>query len=263
MATLFSGLHHSMLHWTPGKGGKPTLGDDRRPRLPELLQTAGVQTASVRTVTMMHPRQGIVRGFDEEFRRDKLDGDERTLSHQVADKVIERLRRQGPEPLFFYTHLMDPHDPYETYGKPAASPFAAYLMEVSVADANVGRIRRAIAELGLRHRTALIIGADHGEGFGEHRIFTHGKAIYDVMVRVPSTRVLLMEKPSHKAMLFGDGLKVMKRSGAFELYDVLRDPQENDNLWDQLGDEGPRRLALLDAYVKAHSKSRADFDRED
>ena len=48
-----------------------------------------------------------------------------------------------------------------------------------------------------------------------------------------------------------------------EAYDVLRDPEENDNLWDQLGDEGPRRLALLDAYVKAHSKSRADFERED
>jgi len=173
---------------------------------------------------------------------------------------------------------------------------------VSVADENVGRIRRAITELGLERRTALIIGADHGEAFGEHRIFTHGKAFYDVLVRVPllveipgvtprtvddfvalmdvgptvldlfgvptpgyfmaetltpyllgrrgdPNRIILMEKPTQRAMLFPDGLKVMERRGACELYDVRRDPDEKDDLWARLGDESQRRLALPDAYV--------------
>jgi arylsulfatase A-like enzyme len=317
LATLFTGVHFSMLNWTAKKGGRLTLENDERPRLPELLQDAGVQTVSVRTVTMMNPRLGIVRGIGEEFRREARTSNQRSHSDQVADQVIERLRRQGPEPLFLYTHLLDPHDPYETYGKPAASQFEAYLMEVSVADENIGRIRRAISELGLKARTALIIGSDHGEGFGEHRIYTHGKSFYDVMVRVPlmlevpgveprtvddfvalmdlaptvldffrvptpgswmaesltpflagrrsdPTRMVLMEKPKHKAMLFSDGLKVMKRRGVYELYDVLRDPDENHNLWEELGEEGPRRLGLLDAYVRAHAKRRAaDSDRDD
>ena len=317
MATLFTGVHFSMLNWTTKKGRRLTLENDERPRLPELLQDAGVQTVSVRTVSMMDPRNGIVRGFDEEFRREEPTSNQSTRSDQVADQVIERLRRQGPEPLFLYTHLLDPHEPYETYGRPAASPFAAYLMDVSVADGNIGRIRRAISELGLKARTALIIGSDHGEGFGEHRIYTHGKSFYDVMVRVPvmleipgveprtvddfvalmdlaptvldffrvstpgswmsesltpflagrrgdPTRMVLMEKPKHKAMLFSDGLKVMKRRGVYELYDVRRDPDENHNLWEELGEEGPRRLGLLDAYVRAHARRRGgDSDGDD
>jgi arylsulfatase A-like enzyme len=316
MATLFTGVHFSMLNWTR-QGRRRTLENDERPRLPELLQNAGVQTVSVRTVTMMDPRQGIVRGFGEELRRKGRSSNRRSNSDGVADRIIERLRRQGPEPLFLYTHLLDPHDPYETYGKPAASQFAAYLIDVSVADENIGRIRRAISDLGLKARTALIIGSDHGEGFGEHRIYTHGKSFYDVMVRVPMmieipgvesrtvddfvalmdlaptvldffrvptpgswvaesltpflagrrgdpTRMVLMEKPTHKAMLFSDGLKVMKRRGAYELYDVRRDPEENHNLWEELGEEGPRRLGLLDAYVRAHAGRRgSDSDGDD
>jgi arylsulfatase A-like enzyme len=205
---------------------------------------------------------------------------------------------------------MDPHDPYETYGKPARSKFEAYLMEVAVADENLGRIRKAIDQLGLKRRTALIIGSDHGEAFGEHRLYTHGKAFYDVMVHVPMmielpnaeprtvkdfvslmdlaptvldlfgiptpgswmaesltpfltggrgdpNRLILMEEFSQSAMLFPDGLKVMKRRGALELYDVLRDPKEDHNLWDERGDEGPKRLELLEAYVRTHARKRA------
>jgi hypothetical protein len=56
-------------------------------------------------------------------------------------------------------------------------------------------------------------------------------------------------------MLFPDGLKVMKRASALEIYDVLRDPQENNDLWEKLGAEGRRRLALLETYINAHAKS--------
>ncbi|HEX6765432.1 MAG TPA: sulfatase-like hydrolase/transferase, partial [Polyangiaceae bacterium] len=284
------------------------------PRFPELLRKAGVQTVGGLSVTMLQPRKAIARGFDEKLRTRTDAPDERSRSDASTSRIIERLRAQGPEPLFVYTHFMDPHDPYETHGKPAASKFDAYLLEVSVADENIGRIRRAIAELGLGRRTALIIGADHGEGFGEHRIFTHGKSVYDVLVRIPlmieipgvaprtvddfvalmdvgptvldlfgvptpghvmaetlvpylvgrrgdPNRVFLMEKATQSAMLFPDGLKVMDRRGAYELYDVRRDPDENDDLWERLGDESERRLALLQAYVRTHA-GRGDSSAE-
>jgi hypothetical protein len=316
MATLFSGMHGSMLNWT-ARGPLLTLERDRHPRLPELLREGGVDTATVRTVTMLDPRQGIARGFGKSLRRARSDDGGRVTSDEVASAIIDRLRKHGRGPLFVYTHLMDPHAPYETRGKRVKSEFEAYLLEVSVADAAVGRIREAIRELGLAHRTALIIGSDHGEGFGEHRLFTHGKAFYDVMVHVPLMvelpgveprtvndfvslmdvgptvldlfglptpgawmgetltpflagrrgppgRPVLMEKPGQSAMLFADGLKVMKRRGAYELYDVLRDPGEHENLWNERGEEGPRRLALLEAYVRAHAPAkRSSFDRGD
>lgn len=311
LATLFSGRHYSMLNWTRSRSGRrPTLKDDLRPRLPELLSKAGVQTVVGMTVSMVEPKEGIARGFTEEL-RERPGVKYRTHGDEITDLIIERLRRHGPEPLFIYTHLLEPHDPYDTYGKPAKSKFDAYLIEVSVADENVGRIRRAVAELGLKRRTVFVIGADHGEGFGEHRIHTHGKALYDVLVHVPlmieapgvaprtvddfvmlmdigptvldifgvptpgewvsetltpflrgrrgdPSRVLLMEKYSHKAMLFPDGLKVMKRRSAYELYDVLRDPEEKENLWDARSEEGKRRLGLLEAYVEAHSRAETD-----
>jgi membrane-anchored protein YejM (alkaline phosphatase superfamily) len=295
-----------MLNWS-GKRYQ-TLERERRPRFPELLQKAGVETVGALSVTMLQPRAGIARGFGERLRgRDKA---EDPADEDVADRIVERLRKQGPGALFIYTHLMEPHDPYDTHGRLAASKFDAYLIEVSVADEKVGKIRRAISELGLARRTALIIGSDHGEGFGEHRIFTHGKAFYDVLVRVPLMievpgvaprtvndfvplmdvaptvldllrvptpghfmaetltpyllgrrgnphRLVLMESPTQRAMLFPDGLKVMERRGALELYDVLRDPDEKDDLWSELGDEGPRRLALLRAYVQTHASRRA------
>jgi hypothetical protein len=306
MATLFTGLHQSMLRWTTKRGRRLSLEREQRPRFPELLQKAGVQTVGGLSVTMLQPRQAIARGFEERLRTGKDEPTERSRSDAITRRIIERLRAQGPEPLFLYTHFMDPHDPYETHGRPVKSKFDAYLVDVSVADESVGRIRRAIAELGLGQRTALIISADHGEGFGEHRIFTHGKSFYDVLVRVPlmvelpgvaprtvddfvalmdvgptvldlfgvptpghfmaetltpyfvgkrgdPNRVILMEKPTERAMLFPDGLKVMDRRGAYELYDVRRDPDEKDDLWERLGDESQRRLALLHAYVRAHA----------
>lgn len=305
MATLFTGMHQSMLRWTTKRGRRLSLEREERPRFPELLQKAGVRTVGGLSVTMLQPRQAIARGFDERLRTRK-EADERSKSDSLTGHIIERLRAQGPEPLFLYAHFMDPHDPYETHGKRAKSKFDAYLIEVSVADENVGRIRRAIAELGLARRTALIVSADHGEGFGEHGIFTHGKSPHDVLVHVPlmieipgvarrtvddfvalmdvgptvldlfgvptpghfmaetltpylvgergdPNRLILMEKASQRAMLFPDGLKVMDRRGAYELYDVRRDPEEKVDLWERLGNESQRRLALLQAYVRAHA----------
>ena len=76
---------------------------------------------------------------------------------------------------------------------------------------------------------------------------------YLVGKRGDPNRIILMEKASQRAMLFPDGLKVLDRRGAYELYDVRRDPHEKDDLWERLGDESQRRLALLQAYVRAHA----------
>ncbi|HEY8947165.1 MAG TPA: sulfatase, partial [Polyangiaceae bacterium] len=313
LSTMLTGRHQSMLTWSRGKGWrKIALQNDHGSRLGELLRKGGVATVTAETVSMLLPPVGLARGFTEILAAP----DETkywTKCVEVTELLIERLRRHGSGPLFFYTHFLEPHAPYETYGKPAKSKFDAYLIEISVVDEMIGRIRRAIKSLGLKKRTALIISADHGEGFGEHRIYTHGKALYDILVHVPllvelpglkprtiedfvlvmdvaptvldlfglptpgnwmaqsltpllagsggsESRPLLMELSAHRAMLFPDGLKVMKRRGTYEIYDVRRDPEELHNLWDELGDESKRRLGLLDAYVHAHT---ADPDEEE
>jgi len=249
------------------------------------------------------PRFGIVRGFDEQLDRTaELD---RPRTEEVVDQAIERLRHQGPGPLFFYTHILDPHAPYHRYGAQVDTEYEAYLLEVSLADKHVGRLRKAVRELGLSDRTALIVGSDHGEGFGEHGVFHHNKTLYEVMVHVPlmvempgvkprvvdqfvslmdaaptildlfhvptpgnwmadsllpflaggridPNRVIFMDKQNESAMLFPDGLKVIRRGGVEELYDVRKDPTEADNLWDSMGDEARRRMGLMQAYTDVH-----------
>lgn len=316
LAALFAGRHYSMLNWNWSRSrGRPTLERDLEPRLPELLQRAHVKTATfVAVEKMLVPRIGIVRGFDEQF-DESPDLGEIPRTQEIVDQAIERLRRHNSEPLFLYSHIIDPHAPYYRRGAKVDSEHDAYLVEVALSDRHVGRLRKAIRELGLADRTALIIGSDHGEGFGEHGVFHHNKTLYEVMVHVPlmieipgvkprvvddfvslmdmgptifdlfhvptpgwwmadslvpvlkggrmdPNRVILMEKPKEKAMLFPDGLKVISRGSAEEIYDVLKDPDEQDNLWDSLGEESRRRMGLLRAYIDLQS-GRSDAGEED
>jgi arylsulfatase A-like enzyme len=70
----------------------------------------------------------------------------------------------------------------------------------------------------------------------------------------PADRPILMEKPTEFALLFPDGVKVMlkTRPVSEEIYDLSNDPDEENDLRDQLGAEGDRRVALARAYVAAH-----------
>jgi len=190
LAALFTGRHLSMLTWNFESRSRPTLELDTLPRLPELLNPHGVATVTAVTLPdMMVPRIGIVRGFSEEFRKQEDAGKGGT--RQAIDNAIERLKNHGSGPLFFYAHLIDPHQPYQKHDKRAKSPHEAYLGEVTFTDEHVGRLRRAVREFGLAERTVFIVSSDHGEAFGEHGLKYHNKPLYDVMVHVP----LMVECP--------------------------------------------------------------------
>jgi arylsulfatase A-like enzyme len=134
---------------------------------------------------MLVPRIGIVRGFQEEFvKREGKGMGGGTV--QVINHLIERLEDPGPGPLFYFTHLIDPHVPYRKHGKKKPkTEYQAYLGEVTFSDRHLGRLMNAVKELGLEDRTVLIVTSDHGEAFGEHGLFTHNKPLYEVMVHVP------------------------------------------------------------------------------
>jgi hypothetical protein len=299
-----------MLRWNYASRARPTLERDPLPRLPELLGPHDITTVTgVSLPNMLVSRYGIVRGFDEEFVKEDGVGKKGTV--QVIDHAIERLKRQGPGKLFYFTHLIDPHQPYYKHGSEELPPHEAYLGEVTFADAHLGRLRRAIQELGLAHRTALIVSSDHGEGFGEHGIYFHNKALYEVMVHVPlllelpgisprvidahvslmdvgatvldlfgvprpgywmseslvpqlvgrkpdPARPIYMERMNEQALLFGDRIKVLLRGKprSEEIYDLSRDPDEEDDLRESLGAEGDRRVALVRAFTAAHGTTK-------
>lgn len=128
-----------------------------------------------------------------------------------------RLRRIAP-PRHLYLHFMEPHGPFEPpeefarriAGPPPAGvsvasanermwtvPFTA-LSEAEVRylaalyDAEVAALDHGLRELfdelgsrGLLDRAVVVITADHGEEFGEHRGMGHGATLFDEVLRVP------------------------------------------------------------------------------
>ena len=87
--------------------------------------------------------------------------------------------------LLLWVHLFEPHEPYVAH---AAHDFGErdidrYDGEIAFADAGIGRIVAAVRSR--RPETVVIVTADHGEEFGEHRGRYHGTTVYEEQVRVP------------------------------------------------------------------------------
>lgn len=115
---------------------------------------------------------------------------------RIADKVKRRLRELAASKQKFalWTHFFDPHSRYMTHpeqhreGK--LSLEEKYDGEVQFADEYVGAVLDELRALGLDKDTAVVVWADHGEAFGEHkfegeRMYFHGQTLYDELLRVP------------------------------------------------------------------------------
>jgi hypothetical protein len=99
---------------------------------------------------------------------------------------VERyLGEAGSGPLFVWTHMFSPHEPYEARPEHAFGDrdVDRYDAEIAYADATLGKI--AAAFLAKRPRGVLLLTADHGEEFGDHGGRYHGTSVYEEQVRVP------------------------------------------------------------------------------
>lgn len=147
---------------------------------------------------------------------------EYTDATTVTDQGVSWLREAGSErPFFLWLHYMDPHGPYvppDPYSRAFPEPRAArpvpvdlipayqrqvpaggsdpiddlafylaqYDREVLYFDDELGRLRRQLEEMGLLDNTVIVLTADHGESFDEHRYYLeHGKLSYQPTVHVP------------------------------------------------------------------------------
>jgi len=170
----------------------PALREDV-PTLAERLKSEGFATAGFVSSVVLSKQSGLARGFDtfsDQF--DVGGGDERPLDAvqrrgdlPTAEAIawIET-RRDSRE--FVWLHLYDPHDPFEP-PEPYASRYAdrPYDGEVSWSDELVGRLDAALARLGMRDQTLLVVTSDHGEGLGEHGEEFHGYFVYESTLAVP------------------------------------------------------------------------------
>lgn len=106
------------------------------------------------------------------------------LARDVVATMIARLRETPERAMFFYTHLEDPHAPYDLGGK-GEDDRESYLKEVETVGKAIADLRSALESSDFAGRAVLIVSADHGEFFGEHGYYYHGRTLYDDVVRVP------------------------------------------------------------------------------
>jgi arylsulfatase A-like enzyme len=169
-ATMLSGL----LPWQHGVRDNVSPGElPATPLLAEVLKAQGFATGAFVSSIVLSPQAGLGRGFDvfsdemaaaagARFMNTLQRPGDRTLGE--AQRWLEG--RRGAGRLFAWIHLYEPHDPYEP-PEPYASRFARrpYDGEVAWADDLVGRLDGALARLGLRDDTLLVVTRTTGRGW--------------------------------------------------------------------------------------------------
>jgi choline-sulfatase len=156
------------------------------PLLSERLRDAGYATAAFVSGYPLEARFGLDRGFShyDDTLPEGQQGWVERRAEGTTKAALDWLAKQQ-EPFFAWVHFYDPHDPYDpprVFWQPG--PRGGYDGEVTYVDHWVGQLfagAKSKAPAGL----LTVLGADHGEGLGEHRENTHGYFVYDSTVLVP------------------------------------------------------------------------------
>ncbi|HEU4407556.1 MAG TPA: sulfatase [Polyangiaceae bacterium] len=170
--------------------------------LAERLQAAGVRTLSVQAHWYFDKCCGLSRGFDvvDMSAFPGAGAQAETDTSRTSDKLTDAAIRRLGDPanhagrFFAWVHYPDPHADYlrhpdvPDFGKAGRGP---YDHEVYFTDKHIGRLLAWLADQPFGQRTAVIVTSDHGEAFGEHKLFRHGFEIWDELVKVP----LLIQAP--------------------------------------------------------------------
>jgi len=179
----------------------------------EQTAKAGLHGIGIFSHHYFTPDRGISKGMAEwsnDGAQSIHDSNFDNASPRIVPRVTKRLEKAAAskERFLLWTHLFEPHSSYmehpgipthpSGYGPKALE--SKYNGECTFVDRYIGEILDALAKDGLDKDTAIIVFADHGEAFGEHRKFFHGETIYDEVQHVP----LLIHVPGIKPRKIDD-----------------------------------------------------------
>jgi choline-sulfatase len=234
MATLFSGLYpseHGLLRVgvPAGDVNETDALPDGIPMLAERFAAAGYRTIAAVNQIHLKPEFGFGRGFDDYRWMNKRSG------YDLNRLLFEAMAGAKPDqPVFAWVHYLDLHWPYKHWRKnklpelgatemapepPVEQSRAAFeswiassLTEdnrrglearydhgVRFVDEELGELIERFRAAGKLDDTLVIVTADHGEGFFEHKSLTHGFEPYDEVARVP----FIVRPPSQMKMPLG------------------------------------------------------------
>ncbi|MCB9548391.1 MAG: sulfatase-like hydrolase/transferase [Myxococcales bacterium] len=229
--------------------------DDETHTLAEALAEKSYRTAAVMPPFVHGRLLGMGRGF----RQYVPFGDRASLKAAAGRnaplavaRALEVLAEPYPFATFLYVHLDDAHAPYsktDATREDDGTPRTRYLNEINRMDGDLAPLLAHLEELQKERPVVLAITADHGEAFGEHGSFTHGRDLYQAVMHVPMFLVGpgipaggTIDEPVD---LLDLGVTLAQAGGA-----RLRDA-EGDGLWGLLtGRPGPDKPRPLFAEMR-------------
>ncbi len=221
VASLFTSRYPSQHHVTTFESKL----SDREATLPKRLHAEGWRGIGMVANFRLTRDLGFAQGFDVWFSRLLQRGRKMTTQQLAQDTIrywdrhVARFFWRRWQPLLLYLQPMEPHAPYDP---PAAARRAfagppppgvnvaeamakvisirdwkllrpdevAYLTllydaEVAALDERLRRLWTRLRARGLLENAIVVVTADHGEEFGEHGGYQHGRTLYAESVRIP------------------------------------------------------------------------------
>ena len=129
---------------------------------------------------------------------------------EVNKRVINWLDKNYNKKIFLWVHYSDPHAPYINHKKfnfkknkiknefyPPRSDYGLinkYDSEIAFTDFYIGKLIKRLKDLKIYKKSLIIFLSDHGESFGEHNYYRHGRKLYNSTMKVP----LIIKLPDNK-----------------------------------------------------------------
>jgi choline-sulfatase len=157
--------------------------------LADVLSEHGFRTGAFVGASVLEADRGLAQGFgiyrsDASIQTHTPETRQRRAGEVIGD-ATRWLDEIGDARFFLWTHLYDPHRPYDP-PEPFRSRFVdPYIGEIAFADSQIGRLLDALDRRDLLERTIVIVAGDHGESLGEHGERDHGIFVYESVLRVP------------------------------------------------------------------------------
>jgi choline-sulfatase len=172
----------------------------------ETLAATGLTPIGIFSHFYFTADRGISRGFAEwsdDGAGTIAESNKDIASPRIVPRVIERLRQAAARKQRFvlWTHLFEPHSSYMPHKEfpPTLSGVPGlmekYDYEIAFVDLWLKKLFDAVKALGLEGDTAIVIAADHGEAWGEHKSYFHGQDLFDEQLRVPLIIVVPGQPP--------------------------------------------------------------------
>jgi choline-sulfatase len=186
----------SGVRWDKPKVNYPNLLDSNHTFF-EDLRGAGLTPIGIFSHFYFTDDRGISKAFKEwsnEGAGTIAESNKDSASPRIVPRVIARLKKAAAskERFVLWTHLFEPHSSYMTHKEFPSSGATGvpglmekYDHEIAFVDSWVGKVLAALEATGLARKTAVVIMADHGEAWGEHKVFFHGQDLFDEQLRIP------------------------------------------------------------------------------